>query len=108
MKACVAANSSPPAATAMSHQASRIEPTARAMPVSRWRIDSDEVIWKRYHVGNMKGEIGRSMTVFTPDSADGSRLLVSRVVLPSEASQQTHHIVVVFLRWWATADDPVE
>jgi hypothetical protein len=56
----------------------------------------------------MKGEIGRSMTVFTPESADGSRLLVSRVVVPSEASQQTHHIVVVFLRWWETADDPVE
>ena len=35
MKACVAANNSPPAATAMSHQASRIEPTVSAMPVSR-------------------------------------------------------------------------
>ena len=35
MKACVAANNSPPAATATSHQARRIEPTARPMPVSR-------------------------------------------------------------------------
>jgi hypothetical protein len=33
--ACVAAKISPPAATATSHQASRIEPIARAMPVRR-------------------------------------------------------------------------
>jgi len=38
-KACVAANTWPPAGTAISHQASRIEPTASAMPVSRCRID---------------------------------------------------------------------
>jgi hypothetical protein len=44
MKVCVAANNAPPAATAMSHQASKIEPAARAMPVSRCSIDMAEVI----------------------------------------------------------------
>ena len=63
IKACVAANTSPPAATATSHQASRIEPTASAMPVSRCRIDNTDVIWKRYQVGNMKGDSGRSMAI---------------------------------------------
>ena len=44
IKACVAANNSPPAATATSHQASRIEPTDSAMPVNRCRIDRTDVI----------------------------------------------------------------
>src|ERR1700757_4228555 len=64
-KACVAVNSSPPAATATSHQERRIEPTASAMPVSRCRIDRAEVIWKRYQVGNMKGDRGRCAGMLT-------------------------------------------
>jgi hypothetical protein len=49
--ACVAAKTWPPAATAISHHASRIEPTDSAMPVSRYRIDKAEPIWKWYQLG---------------------------------------------------------
>jgi hypothetical protein len=57
----VAANHLPPAATAISHQVNRIEPTARPMPVNRCRIESADPISKRYQAGNMKGESGRSI-----------------------------------------------
>ena len=66
MKAWVAANTSPPAATATNHQARRIEPTASAMPVSRCVIDRTDVIWKRYQVGNMNGDSGRSKAGLAP------------------------------------------
>jgi hypothetical protein len=45
----------------MSHQASRNEPTDGAMPLSRCRIDRAEVIWRWYQLGNVDGDIGRSM-----------------------------------------------
>src|SRR6516162_3800984 len=44
-----------------SHHASRIEPTASAIPASRCRIDRAELIWKRYQTGNMNGDTGRSI-----------------------------------------------
>ena len=47
------------------------------MPVSRCRIDRADVIWKRYHVGNMNGDSGRSMIILSDGSgrcaADASR-----------------------------------
>jgi hypothetical protein len=36
--------------------------------VSRCRIDRADVIWKRYHFGNMNGERGRSIAD-TPNNA---------------------------------------
>src|SRR6185369_10818782 len=59
MNACVAANSAPPTATAMSHQASTIEPSASPRPVIRCRIDKADVIWNRFHVGNMNRDSRR-------------------------------------------------
>jgi hypothetical protein len=44
MTACVAANTSPPADTATTHQVSTIEPTASAIPVNRCKIDRTDVI----------------------------------------------------------------
>ena len=50
------------------------------------------------------------MTFTTLSFPDGSwELSACRLVAPSaEGSQQVHHIVIVFLRWRAAADDPVE
>jgi hypothetical protein len=42
------------------------EPTVRAMPVNRCRTDKADVIWKRYHVGNMNSDSGRSMAIRPP------------------------------------------
>src|SRR5258707_13603205 len=101
MKAWIVANNSPPAATATSHMASCIEPTASAIPVRRWRIDKAEVTWKRYQVGNMKGDIGRSMVCC-------SSVLSFDAVHGAEAAQQPHDIMIVLWRRLAAPQDPVE
>src|SRR5580704_9006825 len=107
--AWVVANNSPPAATLISHQTSRIEPTAKAMPVSRWRMDSAEVIWKRYQIGNMKGDNGRSIGC----SGRFSNSLLTNLArctisLNAETAQQLHHVVVMFCWRITDAEDPVK
>src|ERR1700761_2623406 len=104
---CVASNNSPRVATEMSHHASRTEPTARPMPVRRCRIESAEVIWNRYQVGNMKGDKGRSIS-----NHSLCRRLATPLILPGPVQgkrpQQTHHVVVVLFGCSEAANDPVE
>src|SRR6266403_3432903 len=107
--AWVAANSLPPAPTVTSQQTSRIEPTANAMPVSRCRMDSAEVIWKRYQVGNMKGDNGRSIG----SSGRFSNSMLTNLPrctmsLGAETAQQLHHVVFMFCRRITNAEDPIK
>src|SRR6266403_1516003 len=107
--AWVAANSLPPAPTVTSQQTSRIEPTANAMPVSRCRMDSAEVIWKRYQIGNMKGDSGRSIACSCRLSDSMlTNLPRCTMSLDAGAAQQLHHVMVMFRRRLTDAEYPVK
>src|SRR5258707_2088294 len=72
-------------------------------------MDSAEVIWKRYQVGNMKGDNGRSIG----SSGRFSNSMLTNlprctVSLGAEAAQQLDQVVLMFRRRIADAEDPVE
>src|SRR6266850_1508621 len=62
-------------------------------------MDSAEVIWKRYQVGNMKGDNGRSIG----SSGRYSNSMLTNLPrctmsLGAETAQQLHQVVVMFRR----------
>src|ERR1700751_4423149 len=72
-------------------------------------MDSAEVIWKRYQIGNMKGANGRSI-VYSCLFSDSILTNLPRCTmsLGAETTQQLHHVVVMFRRRITDAEDPVE
>jgi hypothetical protein len=72
-------------------------------------MDSAEVIWKRYQIGNMKGANGRFIGC-SCQSSDSmlTNLPCCTMSLDAETAQQRHHVVVMFWRRITDAEDPVE
>src|SRR6266404_897073 len=72
-------------------------------------MDSAEVIWKRYQVGNMKGDNGRSIG----SSGRFSNSMLTNLPrctmsLGAETAQQLHHVVFMFCRRITNAEDPIK
>src|ERR1700759_1667849 len=72
-------------------------------------MDNAEVIWKRYQIGNMNGDNGRSIgcSCLFSDSML-TNLPRCTVPLDAEAAQQRHHVVVMFRRRVTDTEDPVK
>src|SRR5258705_13940924 len=72
-------------------------------------MDSAEVIWKRYQVGNMKGDNGRSIG----SSGRFSNSMLTNLPrcamsLVAETAQPLHHVMIMFRRRIADPKYPVE
>src|SRR5712664_1522853 len=72
-------------------------------------MDSAEVIWKRYQIGNMKGDSGRSI-VCSCRFLDSMLTNLPRCTmsLDAETAEQLHHVMIMFRRRITDAEDPVE
>src|ERR1700756_219231 len=72
-------------------------------------MDSAEVIWKRYQIGNMKGDNGRSIACSCRLSDSMlTNLPRCTMSLVAETAQQLHHVVIMFWRRITDAEDPVK
>src|SRR5258705_9523578 len=72
-------------------------------------MDSAEVIWKRYQVGNMKGDNGRSIGC-SGRFSNSMLTNLPRCTMPldAETAQQLHHVMIMFRRRIADAEYPVK
>src|SRR5260370_22643655 len=72
-------------------------------------MDSAEVIWKRYQIGNMKGDSGRSI-VCSCRFSDSMLTNLPRCTmsLDAETTEQLHHVMIMFRRRITDAEDPVQ
>src|SRR5229473_8287781 len=72
-------------------------------------MDSVEVIWKRYQIGNMKGDSGRSIECSCRFSDSMlTNLPRCTMSLDGEIAQQLHHVMIMFRRRIADAEYPVK
>src|ERR1700726_1604542 len=72
-------------------------------------MDSVEVIWKRYQIGNMKGDSGRSI-VYSCRFSDSMLTDLPRCTmsLDAETAEELHHVMIMFRRRIADAEYPVK